>query len=288
MEIRHLKYFLVLSEELHFRRASEKLFITQPALTRQIKNLEQELGVQLFDRNKRKVTLLDTGQLLRKETMLLFKRIDDMKSDLKLVGSGLVGELKIGHVGSAMHSVLPQLIMKYKNAYPNIILKLFEWTTNQQIKALQKGDLDIGFIRSRVNTSDLLSKSIYTENLAIVLPSNHKIKKKNFKGLKGLSNENFILIPRASGEEYYDKIIHVFNRLGFSPKITHETVFADTTMKLVEAGVGISILPASMEEYNPHIKFIQLPYRISLFLCYRKNMKNTIVNNFIDNIATII
>lgn len=284
MEIRHLKYFLLLAEELNFRRASEKLFIAQPALSRQIQQLENELGVKLFHRTKRKVKLLPTGELLKEETLRLLGQIENLKTRLNLIHTGLVGELKIGYVGSAMHSILPQLLLKYKNSYPAVILKLHEWTSMQQIEAVQKNELDIAFVRSKAPMSDLHFRSCYRENLALVLPSYHKINKKNFKTLKEVANENFILFPRQSGIEYYDKIIGICNKAGFSPKIAHETVFGTTTIKLIEAGLGVSILPASLEEKSANVTFITLPNLVDLYVCYLKNAKKSMLANFIHMI----
>jgi DNA-binding transcriptional LysR family regulator len=286
MELRHLRYFVVVAEELHFRRAAEKLFIVQPALSRQIKELEKELGVLLLNRTKRVVTLTEAGKFFYNEVKNLFATIEDIKEETKQIETGSVGRIKIGYVGSAMLSVLPKLIPKLQKEHKGLHFELYEMTAMSQLEALKSGKIDIGFLRVPREDMELAFETIFNETYSIVLPNDHKKNAQNFKNLKEFSEEDFILPPRSAGERYYDNIISLCNAAGFSPKISHEAVFEAAAVRLIENHMGISIFPTSFRHaFNAGVKFIELkknPQRLQLSVAYSKDNQNptllTIIN----------
>ena len=147
IELRHYKYFLALAKDLHFRKAAERLYISQPGLSRQIKQMETDLGISLFERHNRKVELTKAGLYLQKELTNTFNRLDDIITHAKLLNDGLDGNLKLGYVGSAMQKVIPDLLLKYKNKHPHVLFSLNEMDNNKQIQALLNQEIDVGFVR---------------------------------------------------------------------------------------------------------------------------------------------
>jgi DNA-binding transcriptional LysR family regulator len=278
MELRHLKYFMMVAEELHFRKAAEKLFIVQPALSRQIKQLEEELDVQLFNRTKRVVTLTDSGKYFYDAVSDLFLTLGQIKTRTKQIETGSLGKIKIGYVGSAMLSILPKLISNLQKHQKVLHLELDEMTALVQLSMLKEEKIDIGFLRVPREDKEMIDEVVYTENYSVVLPAGHKLNAKNFRGLHQLSDENFILTPRNAGERYFDNIISLCTAAGFSPKIVHESVFEHATIRLVENNMGVSIIPSSFKNaFNTSVQFIELkniPDKLHLSMVWKKDNSN--------------
>jgi DNA-binding transcriptional LysR family regulator len=285
MELRHLKYFLAVAEELHFSKAAEKLFIVQPALSRQIKELEGELGILLFKRTKRVVSLTEAGKFYYSEAKNIFLSLEQMKRKAKEIETGSIGKIKIGYVGSAMQSVLPKLILRLQKEYPGLHFELYEVTAKNQIEMLKTGKIDIGFLRIPGDDKELVFETIYTESYSLVLPFKHKKNVKNFKGLHEFASENFIIQPRNTGERYFDNIISLCNSAGFSPIITHESLNEDATIRLVENNLGISIFPTSFTNaFKARVKYIELKNtrnKLQLSIAWNNNNTNSTLQTFI-------
>lgn len=259
IELRHLTYFLAVAEELHFRKAAEKLFISQPGLSRQIKQLEDELGVVLFERHNRKVVLTKVGEYLKKEFTNQLNILSHTLENAKLLQVGKKGILKIGYVGSAMQDVIPNLLLKFERNNPDILFNLKEIDNQKQIEDLLSFDLDIGFVRLERVPRKIEIKPILKENFCLVLPNNHKIDKENFKNLLEFRNEPFILFDAKYSTSYYEKVMQIFDDCGFTPLVSHNTIHASSIFKLVENGFGISIIPKSLVQKRGYkIKFIEL------------------------------
>jgi DNA-binding transcriptional LysR family regulator len=231
MEFRQLKYFLMLAEELHFKRAAEKLCIVQPALTKQIQDLEAELGVKLFDRNKRNVRISVAGEFFKAEISQIFERLERAKNEIKQVEVGKKGEIRIGYVGSCIHTFLPDLLKKLNAIYPEIHTYLSEMTTASQLLAIQKGELDVAFLRNPPVSTLLENKLVFSENFALVLPVNHVLNEKKLKSLQQVSDEKFILPTKSDGETYHQLLWGICETSGFTPQIAHETVHGHTSLK---------------------------------------------------------
>jgi len=259
IELRHIRYFLAVAQELHFRKAAEKLFISQPGLSRQIKMLEEELGVILFERHNRKVVLTKVGAYLKEEFTLQLKSLSQTLDTAKLLQDGKKGALKIGYVGSAMQNVIPNLLLKFEKNNPNILFNLKEIDNNKQIDDLLSFSLDIGFVRLERIPRTLASKVILKENFCLVLPKNHFINKENFKSIVQFKEESFILFDAKYSASYYEKVMQIFDDGGFAPLISHNTIHSSSIFKLVENNFGISIVPKSLAQKKGYkIKFIEL------------------------------
>ncbi|UKJ06190.1 LysR family transcriptional regulator [Solitalea lacus] len=291
IELRHLNYFRMLAEELHYRKASEKLFISQSALSQQIRQLEQLLEVLLFDRTNKKVALTDAGKLFYNDTVEVLNKVESALINLELLKKGNTGQIKIGFVASAIESILPNLLKKFNTECPNIKLQLDELSNREQLHALKNDSLDLGFMRSNLVESDYKIKSVFKETFSLVLPNDHSLTEKTFINVGQLRDESFILFPNDQSQLYYQQIINLFADQGFSPKIAHHSIHAPTIFKLVENGMGLSILPTSLAtSENKGIRFIELkniPQRTVLFAVWKKNNKNPALSYLLEMLQEV-
>ncbi len=286
LEFRHYKYFLAVAEELHFRKAAERLFISQPGLSRQIKQMEDILEIKLFERHSRKVELTKTGIFLQEKLLSHFKQFDDIIKHAKLLEKGINGNLKLAYVGSAMQKLIPELLIKFRGANPNILINLKENDNKNQIEALLNQSIDIGFVRMERVPKGLMMLPSLEETFSLVLPENHKINSSNFKSLSQFKNEDFILFDASYSESYYEKVMQIFDDCGFLPTVSHSTVNASSIYRLVENGLGISIVPTSLKKgYSLKIKFIELkniPQRTAIKIVWNSSNKNPVLAKFVE------
>ena len=286
IEFRHLRYFQVVAEELHFRKASERLFITQPGLSRQIKQLEEELGVRLFIRSKRQVELTEAGKYLYDESSNLLSQLEAVKRSIRLIDKGEEGELNIGFVGSAMQQAIPDLLLKLKNQFPKIHTSLHEMSNKDQLFAIAHNQLDIGFIRAKDAPEGIACRQIFKDNFSLVLPKNHPANQASFTDLSNFAQENFILFSSDYSRTYYNKVMSIFDDHGFSPKISHRSVHANTIFRLVENGLGIAIVPTSLKDgFDLDIKFIELTnvkQTTYLSLIWKEGKENRLIKKFVS------
>ncbi len=286
LEFRHYKYFLAVAEDLHFRKAAERLFISQPGLSRQIKQMEDELGIKLFKRHNRKVELTEAGLYLQKELKNNFKRLDDLVHHAKLLNSGINGNLNLGFVGSAMQKAIPDLLLKFRSSHPNVTFSLNEMDNNKQVRALLDQEIDIGFVRVERVPKGLNMKPLFVDTFSLVLPKDHPINESNFNTLLQLKDEPFILFDPTYSESYYEKVMQIFDDAGFSPLVSHSTVNAISIYRLVENNFGISIVPTILKEgFNLNVKFIELKkikQRTTLKIIWNNENTNPILKNFLD------
>jgi DNA-binding transcriptional LysR family regulator len=286
IELRHLRYFLAVAEELHFRKAADKLFISQPGLSRQVKLLEEELGVILFERHTRKVVLTKVGEYLKEEFTLQLKTLSHTLDTAKLLQDGKKGALKIGYVGSAMQDVIPNLLLSFEKNHPNILFNLKEIDNQKQLDGLLDFSLDIGFVRLERVPRALEIKTILKESFCLVLPQDHSINELNFKNLVQFKEESFILFDAKYSASYYEKVMQIFDDCGFTPLISHNTIHSSSIFKLVENNFGISIVPKSLaQKRGHHIKFIELDMisqKTTLSVIWNQKNSNPILQDVLE------
>lgn len=286
MELRHIHYFLAVAEDLHFRKAAERLYISQPGLSRQIKQLEDELGFPLFERNNKKVALTKAGAYLKKEFSHTVKNINDSVLHAQLLHQGIEGNINLGYVGSAMQNVIPNLLHQINENLPNLYFNLKEMENPEQIDALLSQEIDLGFIRMNQVPSGLKIQPIFEDTFSLVLPKNHEINANNFKNISQLKNEPFILFDQSYSPNYYAQVMQIFNDRGFTPTISHNTVHASTIFKLVENNFGIAIVPTTLQlGYKMNIKFIELKkikQRTVLSVAWNESNRNPILKNILN------
>ncbi|PZX59288.1 DNA-binding transcriptional LysR family regulator [Algoriphagus ratkowskyi] len=260
MELRHLNYFKAVAEELNFRKAAERLFISQPGLSRQIKQLEEMLEVKLFDRDQKHVELTSAGVFLKGEVDFVMNHLDLTRNQLKLIAAGKIGELRIGFLGSASNQILPDLLGKLNSNQPLISTSLEELSNSMQVEMIEKDKLDLGFVRLASVPSDLEMKVVLRDSFSLVVPKNHPIQKQEFVSVAQFQDESFVLFSSDYSNLYYEQIIGICRDAGFSPKIRHKSVHALTIFKLVENGMGVAIVPTSLKEgYELNVRFMEIP-----------------------------
>jgi len=287
MESRLLKYFIAVAEELHFGRAARRLNISQPPLSQQIIQLEEKIGVKLFTRTRRRVELTPAGQVLLEDARKILAISQEAVRRAVRAGKGEIGRLAVGYIGSANYSVLPDLIREFRKRYSEVELSLAELNTNQQIEALREGRLHVGFMRPPrgIENEGLSFETVLKESLVAALPINHKLKSRASLPLKMLAKEPFIMIPRSRGPGFFDQIIALCQAEGFSPEIVLEASQFHTIIGMVSAGVGIAVVPASMQRSRMKgVAFRQIENgpETALSMAWSSNNKSPVLKKFID------
>ncbi len=247
MELRHLRYFVTLAEELHFGRAAEKLGIAQPPLSQQIKAMEQEMGLLLLLRTKRRVELTAAGKVFAHEAGKVLAAVDRAVNASRRAARGETGRLEVGFVSGAVYGKVPSIFHLMRTRYPEISLVLRDLTTEEQMEAIQEHRLDIGLIRSPVAVPESLClRVIAQEELVAVLPRTHSLAARRKISLQALAGEPFVQVPRHVAPGFYDQFISACARAGFFPRIVQEVLTTQTIVSLVAVGMGISMVPSSL------------------------------------------
>ncbi|GAX42471.1 transcriptional regulatory protein LysR family [Tolypothrix sp. NIES-4075] len=249
MELRHLRYFIVVAEELNFTRAAERLHIAQPPLSQQIQALEAELKVQLFERKKRPLQLTAAGQVLLTEARLVFATVERAIISTKRANRGEIGRLVVGANSSIANSVLPDILRVWRSRFGDVELVLRELTSREQIQELRSRVIDVGFDRlpnENENDPDLSFLPILQESLVIALPEQHPLAVQSQIPLKALADEPFVL-PPPNLVPSYSQIINLCQQVGFTPKVVQQATWMITVLSLVAGGVGVALLPANAQ-----------------------------------------
>jgi len=265
MELRHLKYFLAVAEELNFTKASEKLFISQPPLSRQIMELEQELQAKLFIRNNKKVELTEAGKYFEKEVTALFQNLERITIKTKKIAENVSGEFRIAYISSIYSSVISDLIKHLKEQFPYVNFKLFEVSTTKQIAALEQGKIELGIIRSPVKSPKIKSQLWFQDGFSVVYNKN-LIQINSEKEISNLKDETFVFFNKDYAPHYHEILLELCAFYGFTPKIVHESNNINSIVQLVKNGLGISIVPSNIAKNNPdaEIGFVELK-KVNLF-----------------------
>lgn len=291
IELRHLRYFLALAEELHFRKAAEKLFISQPGLSRQIKQLEERLGCQLVSRESKKVRLTPAGTYLRDEARYVLNHLELTYRRTQLLAAGEEGELRIGFVGSAMQNIVPELVTEMSHQAPGIHFSLSEMGNDLQIRALVTDGIDLGFLRVKRVPPPLELRPVFQDTFSLALPADHPIGPENFRTIRQLADEPFILFSSDYSPLYYDQVLSICEDQGFQPRVSHRSVHANTIFRLVENGLGVAIIPSVFRSgFALRIKFIeltQIPQRAMLYAAWRRDNRNPLLPKLLDRLPAL-
>ncbi len=248
MELRHLRYFIAVAEELHFSKAAERLHIAQPPLSQQIQQLEAQLGVELFHRKtKRQVQLTEAGQVFLQEAYQLLAQLQKAIELTQKIGRGEKGQLRIGFTSLVTYNLLPLILRQFREQFSEVELILQELTTTEQERSLQESRIHIGFAHPPLEDNTLNQKCIQQEALIVALAETHPLAERENISVSSLVNENFIMFPRHLGSGLYDQIVSLCQQGNFSPKVTQEAIQMQTIIGLVSAGMGIAIVPSSLQ-----------------------------------------
>ncbi|ATP29708.1 LysR family transcriptional regulator [Chromobacterium violaceum] len=291
MELRHLRYFLAVAEELHFTRAAERLHIGQPPLSQQIQALEAELGAPLFRRHQRKVELTAAGQQLLPRARQILADSAAAAAAVRRAADGETGELRIGFTSSLpLTPILHHSLQHYRQAYPEVRLTLSEMFTAGQFDALERRQLDLGFVRFNGPTPSPLIRveELHRDRLLAVVPSAHPLAERKTLPLKLLAGEPLIGYPRESGSGLSDVVRQLALQNGLELKMVQEAGEAITQIGLVAAGVGIAILPSPLECVQiPAVRYVPLSddgAYLSMGIAVRRDDDSPLVANFLAGV----
>ncbi len=292
MELRHLRYFITVAEELNFTRAAERLHIAQPPLSQQIGDLEAELGVKLFERSKRPLRLTSAGLEFLKEARLILSHVEQATRLAQRVSRGEVGRLIVGFNSSATQCVLPEILTQFRDRFPNVELVLREMDSYNQIQSLVDNQIDCGFLHSQNFDRDNLNyTSVLKEPVIVALPITHPLVKEHLVPLNKLAGESFILPVHHTGQGFYSQVINLCQQAGFTPKIVQEAVWLQTVLGLVAGGVGVAIVPASMQNLQRKgvvYKTLQdETFEIEMVVAWRKEDLSPVLHEFL-HLASLV
>ncbi len=288
MELRHLRYFAAVAEELNFTRAARRLNIAQPPLTQQIKALEAELGVTLIDRSAYHISLTRAGQAFAAEVTRILGEVRNAVLIAKRAARGAVGQLRVGFTESAsFNPLVTSTFRSFRCAFPDIEVSLEERQSTQLVVALREGRIDVAFVRPPLKTGDGLSlQLLQEEEMVAAVPSGHPLAKRKSIELRELANEAFILYPRAVRPGLADAVVAACEKAGFSPRVEQYAPQLAATINLVAASLGVSVVPRSMQGLQPGaLAYIPLrgrPVRAQLSLAHRTDETSAAVLRFIE------
>lgn len=284
IDVRRLRYFLAVAEELHFGRAAERLHIAQPALSRQIANLEAGIGALLFDRTRSVIAMTAAGDALLPRARDILARVADAARVAKRASEGTVGVIQVGFVSSATYSILPGVFNRYRAAHPDVELVLHALNTAELRIALINRSIDVAFARPGIGDPEIVSEVVQREPLAVALPEEDMLAQQNHIALSDLSQRPFVIYPRHPRPSFADHILELCRREGFTPTIAQETLEIQTALSLVSVGAGVSIVPESASEaqltgvaYRP---FLGEAPQTQLSLAYRRDNRSPVVAGF--------
>jgi DNA-binding transcriptional LysR family regulator len=288
MELRHLRYFVAVAEELNFSRAAERLGIKQPPLSAQIRQLEKELGTQLFRRRARGVELTGAGKLFLEEARIILSQVKRAETSVRRRGRGETGRLIVGSAGATyFHPLIPAIIREYGRQYPDIVLAPQASHTALLMARLYAGKIDVALIwrPTAVESDDLVFLPLVDEDSVMALPAGHPLSKSTSAPLTALAQEKFVLYPRALNPSGYDSVILACQQAGFKPMLGQEAPQVVSVMPLVAAGLGVSVVPRSASriviEGVSYVSIAGNAPRFEISLAYRRNDRSLAVQNFV-------
>jgi DNA-binding transcriptional LysR family regulator len=290
VELRHLRYFVATAEELHFTRAAQRLGIAQPPLTQQIKSLEVELGLKLFNRLPGRVELTDAGRVFFEDVQRILDGVGRAVARSQSSAKGIVGRLGIGFTESASFSTLvTSSLRRYRHDFPNVELSFEEARTAQLLEMLRQGRIDVAFVRPSVARGrDLTFEPLIREPMVVALPRNHRFAERSSLRLAELKKEEFILYPRVSCPGLWDMTLRACEKAGFSPIIAQRAPQISSTINFVAASLGITVVPeCMMNSRSDAVSFVRLSsprLYAELGVVYRSTEVASVVKEFVKKI----
>jgi len=288
MELRHLRYFVVLADELHFGRAAKRLHITQPPLSFNIKQLESGLGVQLFERGSHGVKLTPAGESFRHSAQMLLAEADQAARKARDVAAGVTTRIRIGFVGSMLFRGLPEQLGRFQADNPQVQTGLLELNSAEQIEAFSRGQLDLGFVHTTRLPSEL-SKSLYmSEPFVLCTPARQGSRAR--PALPQLVREPLVIFARGVSPDYYERVMSLCNQLGLDPPVRHEVRHWLSVVALVSRGTGYALVPKSMTDSGiSGVRFSAIPdtqIRSEVFMVWNARKMPAILPELIASLKT--
>ena len=251
MELRQIRSFLSIAETLHFGRTAELIHLSQPALSLQIRALEEEVGVRLFERNRRKTTLTAAGFAFREDAAAALSQLEQAIRRARLAANGKLGLLRIGFISTAGREIVPEIVRQFRESNPEVEFSLRNILTAEQVQMLESGSLDVGFLRLPIGGhSELDVVTVHREPFVLVVPSSHKLAKRKSVRLGEVAGQDFVMYERTCAPGFHDLIFGMLRNAGIVPSISQTAGEIPTLISLVDSRMGITILPASAVKHS--------------------------------------
>ena len=291
IELRHLRYFIAVAEELSFTRAAERLRIAQPPLSVQIRQLEDETGVALFDRGSRPLRLTEAGELLLKRARLLTAEVGATLDDVRRIGRGQTGRLSVAFVGSAMYTTLPDILNAFREAHPDVELTLDEMLAAEIAESIRERRVDVGFSRPALSEGDEFEQRVFLEErLVLAIPERHRFADRAQVSIVELAGEPLIVYPRSPGPSMTDVMLRAYELAGVEPILLQETRHMQTALGLVCAGAGLTFVAASVRDQKRRgIRFVELQEpapTAPLTIVWKKGGGSVVLRRFLEMIES--
>jgi DNA-binding transcriptional LysR family regulator len=259
IDIRQLRYFQAVAEELHFGRAAARLAIAQPALSRQIQQMEQEIGTPLLRRTQRRVELLPAGALLLERARGIQQELARAITDTRRTGSGELGRLAVGFIHSSTYGLLPSIIGRFRQRHPAIELELHEMPITVQHAALLRGTIDVGLLRVQPAPPELEVVPVLPDPFVLAVPAKHPLADRERVRLRSVAGDPFVMFSKAEAPLFHDRVAAMCRQAGFTPNVVQHATQIHTVVGLVGAGLGVAVMPASGRNLHPrNVRFLQL------------------------------
>lgn len=285
MELRHLRYFVVLAEELHFGRAARRLAISQPPLSVAIRQLEESVGARLFERNSKEVRLTPAGSSLRESARRLLRQAEEAALEARDVSQGSAGRLRIGFVGAMLYRGLPQALVRFQAAHPAVRIALSELNSGEQITELLQDRLDVGFVHTSRMPAELRRELLLSEPFVACLPAAHRLARRRSVSAASLRDEPFVLFSRSASPDYHERILGICADAGFHPEVRHEVRHWLSVVSLVSQGMGVALVPSALRRaalrgavFRPLEAEVA---RSEAFCVWRDGPENAVVQGFL-------
>lgn len=292
MELRHLRYFIVLAEELHFGRAALRLSITQPPLSFAIQSLEKELDARLFERDNKQVSLTAAGAAYLAEVRPILDRIGQANDAARLVAAGKLGRLEIGFTGSMVYRDVPQIVARFFTDHPGIEVSLRELASAEQIDMLRHGQLHAAFVNAPAVPEGLAGRALREDAFVCCLPEHHPLAGERRIDLRALAGERLIMFVREFSPTNYDNVIAMCRQAGFEPDTHYAIRQWLTIVALVANGLGVSVVPASIRRSGiAGVRFVEIGNKQMppmAYLLWHPERASPALNHFLDTAAAIL
>lgn len=259
IDVRHFRYFQAVAQELHFGRAAARLCIAQPALSRQIQQLEEEIGTPLLRRTQRRVELLPAGQVFLERCNLILDEVARAVIDARRTGAGEFGRLSVGFIHSSTYGLLPAIVERFRHLYPDIQLELHEMPIAEQHVALTRGVIDVGLLRPQPAPAELEVQPVLEDPFLVAVPHVHPLARRHSVRLEELANEPIVMFPHRGSPLFHSRIMAMCERAGFTPRVVQEATQIHTVAGLVGAGIGLAIIPGTARNLHPRgVRFLEI------------------------------
>lgn len=284
IDIRHFRYFQAVAEELHFGRAAARLCIAQPALTRQIQQLEEEVGTPLLHRTQRRVELLPAGKIFLERTNLILEEVARAATDARRVGNGEFGRLSVGFIHSSTYGLLPSIVERFRHLYPDIELELHEMPIAEQHVALTRGVIDIGLLRPQAAPAELEIQPVMEDPFLLALPSKHPLAKLEAVLLQTIAAEPLVTFSKRESPLLHSRVMAMCEQAGFTPNVVQQATQIHTMVGLVGAGIGMAVVPGTARNLHPKgVRFLEIldqPEPVQVALAWHRGKDTPAIRSF--------